>query len=109
MQKTALDHTFFALSHPVRRHVLERLAGSEMSVAEVSSELQESPSQMTKHLAVLEKAGLLSRRRLGRVHRLKFEPEGLTPVLDWTVRQRQFWSERLDALEAYLERLASDE
>lgn len=101
-----IDDAFFALSHPVRRRILEQLSEGDRSVAEVSAPMQESPSQMTKHLQILERANLLSRRREGRVHRLHMEPEPLKEVMDWVSRYQRFWEQRLDALESYLHQIS---
>ncbi|MCB1890156.1 MAG: helix-turn-helix transcriptional regulator [Rhodocyclaceae bacterium] len=100
-----MDKTFFALSHPVRRTLLERLAASDLSVGEAARGLAESPSQITKHLRILEQAGLLARHREGRVHRLHFEPAPLAEAFDWVARHRDFWRTRFDALDAYLNRM----
>lgn len=97
-----IDDAFFALSHPVRRAVLERLAQEDLSVADVSKSFNESPSQMTKHLHILERAGMLSRQKEGRVHKLHMEPEPLKEIMDWVVRYQKFWDDRFDALESYL-------
>lgn len=101
-----IDDAFFALSHPARRHILEQLSEGDLSVAEVSAPMQESPSQMTKHLQILERANMLSRRREGRVHRLHMEPEPLKEVMDWVAKYQKFWEQRLDALETYLHQIS---
>lgn len=101
-----IDDTFFALSHPVRRGMIERLVREDLSVAEVSETFKESPSQMTKHLHILERAGLLSRTKEGRVHRLHFQQEPLGEIMDWVIRHRKFWEGRFDALENYLQKLS---
>ncbi|MCU7918888.1 MAG: metalloregulator ArsR/SmtB family transcription factor [Candidatus Thiodiazotropha sp. (ex Epidulcina cf. delphinae)] len=101
-----IDQTFFALAHPVRRAVLERLAEGDRTVADVSAGLGESPSQMTKHLQILERAALLTRHKVGRFHQLHFEPKPLEDAMDWIIRHRQFWESKFDALEAYLHDLS---
>ncbi len=101
-----IDETFFALSHPVRRSVIERLSrGKDLSVREVSKNFNESPSQMTKHLHILERTELISRKKDGRIHRLHFRPEPLDEMMAWVVQQRKFWEGRFDALENYLHKL----
>ena len=97
-----IDDAFFALSHPVRRAVLEHLALEDLSVMDVSKPFNESPSQMTKHLHILERAGMLSRQKEGRVHKLHMEPAPLKEIMDWVVRYQKFWDSRFDALEDYL-------
>ena len=103
-----IDEAFFALSHPVRRGVIERLARKDMSVAQVSETFEESPSQMTKHLHILERAGFLSRKKEGRVHRLHFQHEPLDEMMNWVIQHRKFWEDRFDALEHYLHKLSEE-
>ena len=100
-----IDDAFFALSHPVRRGVIERLAQGDLSVTEVSKTFNESPSQMTKHLHILERAELLSRKKEGRVHRLHFQHEPLEEIMGWVIKNRKFWENSFDALEKYLHKL----
>lgn len=98
-----MDDAFFALSHPVRRAVLEQLSAGQLSVAEVSKPHGLSPAQMTKHLAILERGGLLNRERRGRVHQLALNPDSLKEIMAWVQRYQKFWDTRLDALERFLE------
>ncbi len=105
LREQQIDDVFFALSHPVRRAVLERLALEDLSVAETSAPFDESPSQMTKHLYILERAGMLSRKREGRVHKLHMEAKPLKEIMDWVVRYQKFWDARFDALENYLHKI----
>ena len=98
-----IDDAFFALSHPVRRAVLEQLSKSDsLSVTEVSKPYGLSPAQMTKHLAILERGGLLTRSKQGRNHLLKLHPEMLKEIMQWVQRYQKFWDMRLDALDQYL-------
>jgi DNA-binding transcriptional ArsR family regulator len=101
-----IDDVFFALSHPVRRAVLERLAKEDLSVSELSAPLGESASQMTKHLHILERSGLLKRTREGRIHKLHLEPTPLQEIWDWVSHYRQFWEGKFDALEKYLHKIS---
>ncbi|MEO8432079.1 MAG: metalloregulator ArsR/SmtB family transcription factor [Acidobacteriota bacterium] len=105
----ALDATFAALSDPTRRAILARLAGSESSVGELARPFAMSLPAVSKHLRVLEGAGLVARRREGRVHRLRLVAGPLTQAESWIERQRGFWEERLNALEAYLKETAGQE
>jgi len=99
----ALDQTFRALSDPTRRAMLARLAAEpDASVAELARPFRMSKPAISKHLRVLEEAGLLARRRQGRVHHLRLVPAPLETADDWLARYRTFWEERLDALERYL-------
>ena len=97
-----LDDTFFALSHPVRREIIARLAKGDDSVKGITGDLDESKSQITKHLHILERAGLLSRQKHGREHRLHFEPSPVEEINQWLETHQQFWLGRLDALDAHL-------
>jgi DNA-binding transcriptional ArsR family regulator len=98
-----IDDAFFALSHPVRRAVLDRLSEGEGSVAEISKPFELSPAQMTKHLAILERGGLLTRNKQGRTHYLQLQPDMLEEVMSWVQRYQKFWDKRLDALEKFLD------
>lgn len=104
-RENQIDDAFFALSHPVRRQILEQLAGNDLSVSEVSAPVDVTPSQMTKHLHILERAGMLSRHKSGRVHRLRMQPEPLNEIMDWVSRHQKFWNDRLDGLERYLHKV----
>lgn len=101
---SALDEVFFALSHSARRLLLERLGhGGEPTVANLAAPLSESPAQITKHLAILERAGLISRRIEGREHRLALAPGGMRLAADWVEQHRRLWSHSLDRLEQFLD------
>ena len=76
--------------------------GGDQSVAPLAEPLRQSPAQVTKHLAILERAGLISRRIEGREHKLHLEPAGMRPALDWVSRHREVWSLSLDRLEQFL-------
>jgi len=75
----------------------------DQSVAPLAEPLRQSPAQVTKHLAILERAGLISRRIEGREHKLHFEPAGMRPALDWVTRHRELWERSLDRLEHFLD------
>lgn len=100
-----LDLAFSALAHPIRRGILARLAAGEATVSELAKPHKVSGPAITKHLRILEKAGLLSRKKKGREHRMRLEAERLRAAEDWIEHQRQLWSERLDALERYLKEM----
>jgi DNA-binding transcriptional ArsR family regulator len=100
---TALDATFSALSDPTRREILARLADSPgASVSEVTRPFRMSKPAISKHLRILERAGLLARRKKGRVHHLRLVPAPLESAEQWLDRYRRFWEEKLDALDRYL-------
>lgn len=99
-----LDEVFFALSHGARRRLLERLgAGGEPTVAQVAAPLAESPAQITKHLAILERAGLILRQIEGREHRLALAPGGMQEALGWVQQHFKLWTHSLDRLEEFLD------
>ncbi len=97
-----LDLAFNALAHPIRRAVLARLALGETTVAELARPHKVSAPAISKHLRILEQAGLMSRRKMGREHRCRLEAAPMKEAQGWIKRQRAFWNERLDALEKYL-------
>lgn len=99
-----LDEVFFALSDPTRREILRELAKGEATVGQLSVPFSLAPSTMTKHLTVLERAGLVERTRDGRHRRNRLTPRPLWSGLEWLSEMRQVWSEQLDALEALLRR-----
>lgn len=97
-----LDLAFGALSHPIRRGILARLSTGEATVAELAKPFKVSAPAISKHMRVLEDAGLLSRKKLGREHRCKLEAARMEEAEKWIEAQRAFWNDRLDALERYL-------
>jgi DNA-binding transcriptional ArsR family regulator len=100
----ALDRTFAALADPTRRRILERLAGGNQSVTHLAKPHAMSLPAISKHLRVLEKAGLLRRRRYGRVHEMQLEARPLKQAAEWVAEYRKFWEGSLDRLAAYLEK-----
>jgi DNA-binding transcriptional ArsR family regulator len=97
-----LDLAFGALAHPIRRGILARLSSGEASIAELAKPFRVSAPAITKHMKILEEAGLLSRRKLGREHRCRLEQKRMKEAQDWIEAHRKFWNDRLDALERYL-------
>jgi len=97
-----LDLAFGALAHPIRRGILARLATGETTVAELAKPFKVSAPAISKHMRILEDAGLLSRRKLGREHHCKLEQKRMREAERWIEKQRAFWNERLDALERYI-------
>jgi DNA-binding transcriptional ArsR family regulator len=98
-----LDDTFFALSDPTRRRILARLAGGDMPVARLSKPFRISAPAISKHLRVLERAGLLTRERVGRTRRCHLVAEPLKDAAEWVQKYRRFWEAQLDQLIEYLE------
>jgi DNA-binding transcriptional ArsR family regulator len=99
-----LDETFFALSDPTRRAIIARLADGDSSVAELSEPFQISAPAISKHLRVLERAGLLTQQREGRGRRCQLLAEPLQEAAEWVEEYRQFWEGQLDRLAEYLEK-----
>ncbi len=97
-----LDVTFGALADPTRRAILARLARGESTVTELAGPFEISLAAVSKHLRVLERAGLVVRARAGRVHRMRLDAEPLQGAAGWIERYRRFWEDRLDALDRYL-------
>jgi DNA-binding transcriptional ArsR family regulator len=102
-QSIDLDLTFSALADPTRRAILERLGRGGASVGELAAPHGISPPAISKHLKVLERAGLVRREKRGRVHVLHIEPEPIDRAEHWIRENRRFWSGQLDRLERYLD------
>ena len=90
-----------AISHPSRREILHRLADGPARVTEIAAPFDLSLNAVSKHLKVLEGAGLVDRERHGRDHVIQFRGEPLRLVSHWVHEYEQFWTERLDRLEQY--------
>lgn len=96
------DLTLTVLAHPVRRVILERVMRAELRVTELAEPFAMSLNAVSKHIRVLEQAGLVSRRRVWREHFVSFNPEPLEQVSAWIDKSRAFWTARLDALDELL-------
>jgi DNA-binding transcriptional ArsR family regulator len=97
-----VSRAFAALADPTRRAILERLAAGEAGVVELAEASTLTQPAITKHLKVLERAGLVGRARVGQRRPARLQLEGLLPVDDWLRRAHAEWSDRLDRLEAHL-------
>ena len=104
-----LSETFSALADPTRRAILARLALGETAVTELAKPFDMSLPAVSKHLKVLERAGLITRGREAQWRPCKIEPKALKTVDDWLEGYRRFWEERLDRLEEYLRELQARE
>lgn len=98
-----LDRAFAALADPTRRAIVARLAAGSATVGELAKPFDMSPPAVSKHLKVLENAGLVARRRAGRTHHLSVRPEPLRLAADWIEDQRRFWERSLDRLARHLD------
>ena len=99
----SLDAVFHALSSEPRRALLGELAGGERTVGDLASPFEISLAAVSKHLKVLESAGLVERRVEGRTTVCRLRPEPLADVQEWVSVYEQFWTTRLDRLQALLE------
>ena len=108
MQSASLDSTFAALADPTRRAILARLAQGETSVTELAAPFEMSMPAISKHLKVLEKAGLIDRGREAQYRPARLNPAALKSAADWIEEYRQFWEHSFDRLEAYLARLQTE-
>jgi DNA-binding transcriptional ArsR family regulator len=104
-----LDRTFGALADPTRRRILAQLAKGEECVTDLARPHAMSLAAVSKHLIVLEKAGLVKRRRDGRVHSLRLQARPLKEAQAWIDRYREFWEGNLDQFEKYLDQLQKQE
>ena len=100
-----LDRTFAALADPTRRAILARLARGEASVTELAEPFDMTLPAVSKHLKVLEQAGLIARGRERQWRPARLQATALKGVADWVEQYKQFWEESYDRLEEYLEEL----
>ena len=97
-----LDHVFHALADRTRRAMLRQLAAGEQRVSELAEPVEMSLAAASKHIKVLENAGLVNRTIAGRSHRCRLEAGAMQAAMEWMRYYERFWSERLDALETLL-------
>ena len=98
-----LDDVLAALADPTRRAILHRLAEGEARVTELARPFAISLNSVSKHIAMLERAHLVQRRRSGREHIISFDPRPLDLLVEWAEQQRALWVDRLGALDALLQ------
>jgi DNA-binding transcriptional ArsR family regulator len=109
MATDQLSTTFAALADPTRRAILARLASGERSVTELAEPFEMSMPAVSKHLRVLERAGLIARGREAQWRPCRLEPAPLKEVADWAERYRAIWEQRFDRLDNYLRQLQAKE
>jgi len=102
MTRPTLDHVYSAIADPTRRAILAALTRGEMTVGSLAAAFPISFNGVSKHVKVLERAGLVSRRVDGREHWLQLQPEPLRSAAQWLDEYRLLWERRLDALEEVL-------
>ena len=100
-----LDSLFSALADPTRRAILARLTEGEATVGELAAPFDISGPAITKHLKVLDKAGLISRSREAQWRPARLEPEGLKTIAGWLEHYRRYWDSSFDRLDAYLQQI----
>ena len=108
---TAVDElstTFAALADPTRRAILTRLSAGEATVNELAEPFALTQQAISKHIKVLERAGLISRSRSAQARPCRIEPAGFEIVADWIARHRKLWHERYDRLDSHLAALQAD-
>ncbi|HEY2342084.1 MAG TPA: metalloregulator ArsR/SmtB family transcription factor [Chthoniobacteraceae bacterium] len=99
----ALDSVFSALADPTRRRILVELQGGSASVGRLAKPFKVSAPAISRHLRLLERTGLIRRRRRGRIHEIELNPQPLRVASDWLATYRRFWEDNLEALARYLE------
>ncbi len=109
MPATQLDITFSALADPTRRAILARLARGETSVTELAKPFEMTLPGISKHLKVLERAGLIARGREAQWRPCRLQASPLKDAANWIERYRQFWEQSFDRLEDYLKELQAKE
>ena len=103
MTTDRLSNTFAALADPTRRAILARLASGQASVTELAAPFQMTMPAVSKHLKVLERAGLVARSRDAQWRPCRLDGEPLRDVADWMEQYRRFWDESFDRLDDYLQ------
>ncbi len=106
---THLDASFAALSDATRRGVLERLARADASITDLAEKFDMTLTGMKKHVGVLEQAGLVTTKKVGRVRTCQLGPQRLGEVTEWLERYRQLWDARFDELDNVVEELKRKE
>lgn len=109
MATDQLSTTFAALADPTRRAILARLASGQRSVTELAEPFEMSLPAVSKHLRVLERAGLIARGREAQWRPCRLEAAPLKEVADWAEQYRAMWEQRLNRLETYLQELKAKE
>lgn len=106
MHSDELDLVFSALADPTRRDMLEQMAGGEQCITDLGRRHSMSQPAISKHVKVLERAGLVTRTRDGRHHRLLVNPRPIEEARTWIDHYAQFWKDQFDAVDVYLKKYA---
>lgn len=102
MDANQLDSVFYALSDHTRRKIIQRLTRAEKTVGDLAKPFSMSLPAITKHIKVLEKAGLVSKRRAGKFIYCRLEQKKLVAAQSWIAKQQEYWEAQLDGLAAHL-------
>ncbi len=105
MKDAELDNTFAALAHPVRRAILDRLSKGNATVNELAAPFDMSLPAVSRHIKVLEHAGLISRGQTAQFRPCQLEPEPLKAVASWTDQYRKIWEKRFDHMDQVIKQL----
>jgi len=98
----SLDSTFGALADPTRRDILRRVSSAELSISQIARNYNLTFAAVSKHLKVLEKARLITKRKQGKEQLVSLAPQAFADATQYLEWYRQFWEQRLDALDSYL-------
>ncbi len=98
----SLDLAFTALADPTRRQIVERLTAGAVRVTDLAEPFDMSLNAVSKHVKVLERAGLVRRTRVGREHHIALNPAPIHRISRWATRYERFWNDRLDKLDAFV-------
>ena len=104
-----LDSTFAALADPTRRAILERLLFGDSSVTELAAPFDVSLPAISKQLRVLERAGLLTQEKAGRVRRCRLEAQPMKEAVEWIAQYQKFWEDKLESLANFLENIPPED
>jgi DNA-binding transcriptional ArsR family regulator len=102
-ENDTINRTFAALSDPTRRAIIDRLAGKELCVTEIAEPFNMSLPAVSKHLRIIERAGLIKRIKRGKFYHFKLVAKPMKDASEWLERYQIFWNKQLDALEDYLD------
>ena len=104
-QALSLDAAFAALAHPTRRALVDRLAAGEATVNELAAPFEASLPAISRHIRVLEDAGLIERRKAAQFRPCRLKPEALGAIVSWTEHVRRTWDHRFDAMDAPIDQI----
>lgn len=108
MQSKHLNRVFGALSDPIRRGILERLAEGEANISTLAAPYEVSQPAISRHLQVLERAGLIVRKRDGREHQIRVNPAPIEEAQGWIGHYARFWRRQFDAVDMFLKKQARE-